>query len=156
MALNARMEEVMNKHAQYLALSHPDESEPTQEEAQWLQEIEDRFCEAEQSHEQYSASLEPKESKIESSKTNSTEVKNKTRLCQFELDSVEAMLIGLRITLDDQTASVQSIKDAQTDLKSQMDQYRSTQRELILILDSDEELQKLTINMQKLQQNVPK
>ena len=37
-----------------------------------------------------------------------------------------------------------------------MDQYRLTQRELILILDSDEELQKLTNNMQKLQQECAK
>jgi hypothetical protein len=66
------------------------------------------------------------------------------------------MLIGLKITVEDETASVQSIKNAQIDLKNQMDQYRSTQRELILILDSDEELQKHTTSMQKLQQECAK
>ena len=157
-ALSTRMDEVMNKHAQYLALSHPDDSEPTQEETQWLQEIEERFVAAEQSYEQYNASLEPKTPKLEllSDKTSSTELKKKTRLCQFELDSLDAMMIGLKITVEDETASVQSIKDAQADLKNQMDQYQSTQRELILILDSDEELQKHTTSMQKLQQECAK
>ena len=37
-----------------------------------------------------------------------------------------------------------------------MDQCRSTQRELILILDSDEELQKHTTSMHKLQQECAK
>ena len=35
--LNNRMEQVMDKHATYLAYSHLDESDPTEEEQKWLQ-----------------------------------------------------------------------------------------------------------------------
>jgi hypothetical protein len=60
-SLNNRMEQVMYKHAIYLAHSHPDESDPTEEEQKWLQEIDDEFAEAERSFEEYVTKLQKTE-----------------------------------------------------------------------------------------------
>ena len=120
-SLNNRMEQVMDKHATYLAHSHPDESDPTEEEQNWLKEIDDGFAEAERSFEEYATKA--RKTEIEKGPTHEvktvlTEVKKKTRLCHFEMDSVKAMLNALSITVNDATSSVQSIKDAQSELKS--------------------------------------
>ena len=157
-SLSNRMEEVMNKHATYLAYSHPDEAEPTDDEKRWLQEIEDLFTEAERSYESYTSEQKTQihaESTL-GDKAILTAIKKKTRLCRFEMDSVESMLSALNITVEDETASIQSIKDAQSELKCQMDNFRSIQRELIAILEDDKEVDLLSENMQKLQKECAK
>ena len=99
--LSTRMEALMNKHALYLALEHPDESQPTSDEAQWLQKIEEQFAEAEELYEHYNASLESKTPNSDQQlvETVSLELRKKTRLCQFEMDSADAMLVWLKITV---------------------------------------------------------
>ena len=153
-ALCARMESVMSKHALYLALQHPDDADPTEEETKWMEEIEDQFSQAEADVEQYCATLDQKLSsttQLSQDGTQSAEWKKKKRLCQFEMESVESMLNELTITVKDETAPVQSIKDSQGELKDQMERYRSSQRELVLILDSDEDLHNFTTDMKRLQ-----
>ena len=59
-ALCARMESVMSKHALYLALQHPDDADPTEEETKWMEEIEDQFSQAEANFEQYCAAFDQK------------------------------------------------------------------------------------------------
>jgi len=151
-SLNNRMEQVMDKHATYLAHSHADESDPTEEEQQWLQGIEDGFAEAERSFEAYANAQKTEINKgtTDEVKTILTEVKKKTRLYRFEIDSVQAMMNALSITVDDDTSSVESIKDAQSELKNQMECFRLIQRELITILVDDTEVDRISEDMQTL------
>ena len=68
----------------------------------------------------------------------------------LETATLESMTNSLKITVDDESASAQTIIDAQTELKQQTSLYKATQRELIILLDKESEVQECTIEMQKL------
>ena len=118
-ALSSRMEQLMEQHAKYLAVKHPDDSEPpTKEEVEWLREVEDQFEEAEQAYAR-GMSISPEQG------TSGQEVKKMTRIYQFEIDTAEVMLASIKMAIEDKSSTPASIHDAQTDLKSQLDNCRA-------------------------------
>ena len=52
-SLGVRMEQAMEHHAKLIVIRHPDDSEPTKEETEWMQEIEEHYEEVEQSYTRY-------------------------------------------------------------------------------------------------------
>ena len=118
-ALSSRMEQLMEHHAKYLAVKHPDDSEPpTKEEVEWLREVEDQFEEAEQAYAR-GMSINPMQG------MSGQDVKKMTRIYQFEIDTAEVMLASLKMAIEDKSSTPASIHDVQTDLKSQLDNCRA-------------------------------
>ena len=131
-ALSSRMEQLMEQHAKYLAVKHPDDFEPpTKEEVEWLREVEDQFEEAEQAYARAGMSVSPEQG------TSGQEVRKLTRIYQFEIDTAEVMLASLKMAIEDKSSTPASIHDTQADLKSQLDKCRAVLRELFSIADDD-------------------
>lgn len=151
-SLQTRMNEVMEKHALYLALNHPDDSDPSEEEEDtWMQTIENDFDESERICDEYMKSFISNSTQhAEAQDANPQALVKASRLYKLETATLESMTKSLKITVDDESASAQTIIDAQTELKRQISLYKSTQRELIIILDKESEVQECTVEMQKL------
>ena len=124
------MEQLMEQHARYLAVKHPDDSEPpTKEEVEWLREIEDQYEEVEEAYARgMSANPGGKADK---------EAKKMTRVCHFEIDTTEIMLASLKMATADKSVASVSIQDAQTELKLQLDKCRAAHRDLLSFGDDD-------------------
>ena len=151
-SLQERMNAVMEKHALYQAINHPDESDPSDEEDDtWMQTIENDFDESERACYDYMKSVNSDEVKYsEVQDTNPQALVKASRLYKLETATLESMTKSLKITVDDESASSQTIIDAQTELKHQTSLYKATQRELIILLDKESEVQECTVEMQKL------
>ena len=65
--------------------------------------------------------------------------------------TLEATLSGLRISVTADGATQEIIKDAQSEVKSQMERYRLAQRDYVMLLSDDEEVAKETLSMQEMQ-----
>ena len=151
--LQTRMNEVMEKHALYMSLTHSDGSGPSDEEDGWMQGIEDEFDETEEACEEYMKSTSSNVAVAQSSEavqdiTPHSLVKA-ARLHKLETATLDSMLKSLKITVDDESASAQTIMDAQTELKHQTSVYKATQREWILLLDTESDVQNSTVEMQE-------
>ena len=150
-SLQLRMNEVMEKHALYLALSHPDDSDGSEEDA-WMQTLEDEFDTSESACDVYVKSCLSNDNilHVKIQDTNSQTLVRASRLYKLETATLESMTKNLQITVDDKSASAQSIQDAQTEMRNQSTLYKSTQRELILLLDEESAVQECTVDMQKM------
>ena len=137
--LNKRMEEVMEKHAIYLALSHPDDSDPTEDEQRWLQAIEDEFNESEQSFEEHMQKSSTSEKNVKSDV--SLDRKKADRMCQYELAALDASIKNLRIAASNEDTSTNTITNAQAEIKVQFERYRSAQRSYVALIENDKDLQ---------------
>ena len=52
-SLGVRMEQAMEHHAKLLVICYPNDTEPTKEEAEWMEEVEEQYEEVEQSYTRY-------------------------------------------------------------------------------------------------------
>jgi len=155
-ALTSRMDQVMDKHATFLTLMHPDESDPTADEVSWLKELEDRYDEAAKALEASIAKQqEPAIVKADIDqaevKTDVKEIKKTQRLYQFEVDSLVTMINAASTILEEQDSSLSSLSTSQSDLKIQVNRVHSIQRNLITQLEEDKEIGNLSADMQRLQ-----
>ena len=148
--LQAKMDNVLEKHATYLALSHPDDSDPTEEDDSWLQAVTDEFTESEVDCDKYMKSSH-NVTQVETHDVNNTqELTRVSRLYKLEIAALESIFKNMKITLNDPTTSTHTIKDAQDEMKTQMERYKSIQREVIILLSNDGDVQTHTVEMQKL------
>jgi len=155
-----RMNEVQEKHALFLSNMHEDDSEPTNEETEWLENIETQADLMERTFDQYvkASQATPVIAPVSSVPSHSSPIspqsadkKKASRVCQYEATTLEATLSGLRISVSADGATPDTIKDAQTEVKSQMERYRSAQRDYVMLLSDEEEVAKETLSMQEMQ-----
>ena len=124
----------MEKHASYLAVQYPDDAEPEATDEEWLQSVESEYDAAEHEYEKYLKS----NVKIQSPSTEMTaDVKKALRACKYEESTLVANIDNLRIVTFDDSAATQTIKDAQNDIKTQLDRYRNAQRDYVMLLSDD-------------------
>ena len=152
----------MEKHATYLAHQYPDDGDPSEEEAQYLESAESMYDDAEKACESYLKShsmktisnpgTEEVTSQVMSDeqKSNLSEEKRALRACKYEEANLEAVIENLHIVTSDDRSSMQTIKDAQNDVKIQLDRYRTAQRDVIVLSD-DITVESETRTMKELQ-----
>ena len=149
-----RMNELQEKHAILLSNTHDDDSEPTQEESEWLENIETQADLMEKTFDQHvKANQATREITPESSVPylTSADKKKASRVCQYEATTLEATLSGLRISVTAEGSTQDTIKNAQSEVKSQMERYRLAQRDYVMLLSDDEEVAKETLSMKEMQ-----
>ena len=142
-SLGVRMEQAMEHHAKLLVIRHPDDSEPTKEETEWMQEVEEQYDEVEQSYTRYIGTTSKQGS-------SSHEVKKMTRIYTFEIETAEVMLTSLKTITGDKSATTTSIQEAQTEMKEQLDKCRAALRDLFTVED-DNLVEELAASMKGLQ-----
>ena len=142
-SLGIRMEQMMEQHAKLLVIRHPDDSEPTKEETAWMHDVEEQYEEVEQVYTRYMSTATKQGS-------SGHEVKKMTRVYQFEIETAEVMLTSLKMITGDKSATTTSIKEAQAELKEQLDKCRAALRDLFTVED-DDVVEGLAANMKGLQ-----
>jgi len=157
-----RTNDVQEKHAAYLSNMHVDDSDPTEEEAAWLDSVETQADLMDNAFSQFiQANSTPAKIALAaptSSAARSTESQNQSsdgkkasrRACHYEATTLEATLNSLKISVGDD-AALDTIKDAQSDVKSQLERYRLAQRDYVMLLSDEEEVSKETTCMQQMQ-----
>ena len=140
--------DVMEKHATYLALKYPDDTEPSSADEEWLQPIESEYDNAESECENYLKSSV--DDKCQSTDM-AIEAKKALRACKYEESNLVAIIGNLRIVTDDEDAATQTIKDAQNDIKLQLDRYRNAQRDYVMLISDDAAVEAETKSMKGIQ-----
>ena len=154
--------DVMEKHATYLAHQYPDDGDPSEEDAQYLESIESVYDDAEKTCESYLKSHATKtvintttEEHCKVTSDDPTPIANEEkrvfRACKYEEAILEAVIENLHIVTSDDRASMQTIKDAQNELKAQLERYRTAQRDYVMMLSEDDTVENETKAMKDLQ-----
>jgi hypothetical protein len=151
-----RTNELLEKHATYLSVALEEDTEPTEAEVQWLEDIEMQVDLMESKFNQYvKANASIPQTEVISKQPTIHKKKNNPnqhlKFFVFESTTLDAMFNSLRISISCEEATVEIIKDAQSDVKAQMDRYRAAQRDYVLLLSDDEEVSKETERMMQLQ-----
>ena len=121
-----RTNELLEKHATYLSVALEEDTEPTEAEVQWLEDIEMQVDLMESKFNQYvkaNASTPQTEviSKQPTESSKISELKMAAKACHYESTTLDAMFNSLRISIFCEEATVEIIKHAQSDVKAHMD-----------------------------------
>jgi len=161
---NQRTNDLQEKHASYLSEAYDDDTEPTEVDCQWLENIETQVDLMESKYNQYiKANPTIAQAEISTAATTTTttaaateplsksDLKMAAKTCQYESTTLDAMINNLRISVACDKATVETIKDAQSDVRAQIDKYRAAQREYVLLLSDDEQLSQETERMRQME-----
>tara|TARA_B110001454_G_scaffold196478_1_gene199376 strand:- start:542 stop:6220 length:5679 start_codon:yes stop_codon:yes gene_type:complete len=176
--IEKKWEDVQETHAEYLAaLLSDDEGDPPANEAEWISTCFEKYNEAEEAKARFDANNQPvsknetgthqasesdkeraSELKATLSKPANTSnqlpnIKKLKRAVKFERSTLVSCAQNLEAIAKDEDTSIDTIKEAQIELKSWQDQYMKSQKDLILITSDDEELEeemKLSQQLQRL------
>ena len=107
------------KHATYLAEKYPDDDEVEEEEINWLQNIEDELEKSEKICDMYMKNSQDKANS--QTETTSAEMKKAARICKYEENNLVGVIGSLKIACAEEEVTVQTIKGAQDELKTQLE-----------------------------------
>jgi len=116
---------VMSKNAMFLALKYPDDEEVLEEDEAWLDEIADVFNDAEHRFMEY-------ERKGNAEDTSREGIGKSQKLLEFERSQMEVAISNLETVCNHVDATVETIKDAQAEVKSQLNKCKEAQRTHLL------------------------
>ena len=145
--VDQRWESVQEKHAAYLAYCITDEDETPETEIQWLTQCSDSYADVEESKDRFLLESQ------EYSKQDKQCVKKSKRAVKFERSSLNSIIQNLEAVAADEETPSQVVQESQNELKKQHEQYLTVQRELIIELSDEEEVEaemKLSEQIQKL------
>jgi hypothetical protein len=138
---------VMAKHAGYLALAYPDDDEDVPQEAEeWIDKISLEFNKSEQVYNEYLNQLP-----AGTSKDVSDDVKKAAKMSKFEGVQLEVAVSSLDKVTKHNDATIDSIKEAQREMKAQLDRFKAAQRNHMMLMDDMDEKDSLMLErMQEL------
>lgn len=155
--LKNRWLEVTEKHAQYLTVAYPecDTDSSTEGKSDMISAEDDYIAKIDADYEEseraYKASMKSFDNPSTIVKKASMQVKQASRACRFERTTLGTTLSNLKAATGDKDTPSQVVKDAQEGVKLQLDRYRVAQREYVILLSDDEEVDKETTLMQEMQ-----
>ena len=133
---------VMSKNAIYLTLKYPDDEEVSHEDESWIDEAATTFNDAENVFMQY-------EREGEVNNTDREGIKKSCKLLEFERDQMEVAISNLETVSKHEDATIDSIKDAQNEVKNQLNKCKEAQRSHLQNYGEIDE--KISVNLTKLQ-----
>ena len=115
----------LKKHATYLSVALEEDTEPTEAEVQWLENVEMQVDLIESKFNQYvKANASTPQTEVISKQPTETskisELKMAAKACHYESTTLDAMFNSLRLSISSEEATVEIIKDAQSDVKAQI------------------------------------
>ena len=123
------MDDVMEKHQQYLGHKYPDDDKPiSADDEDWFQSIATEYDQMEIKAHQKLKGTSKVEAKIESKSSDQLLIVK--RQCDYDEMLLESALEHLRECIEDEMTSVETIREAQKEAKSELDKYCEMMRKI--------------------------
>ena len=146
--VNQRWLTLLDKHEKYLHLEHPNGNIPSEEE-EWLDKVTEEYDAMELEVDKV---MKTKIVNVEDKLKDLTALKNTERIYRFEESTLKILMSEMYVTLENEESTVQTIKEAQADLRNQHNRYKDSQRELVKFVDTpmEETIQQIQTDITKL------
>ena len=131
-----RMNAVIEKHELYVEIALTDGEETQSIEDEWLKAVMERH---ERMEEKVKAAMKETAVPVEAIPVDSEVALQRKckRACKYEESLLTAAIDSLRSITVDEGATVETIKEAQLEMRARLDSYRAAQREFALIVSED-------------------
>ena len=127
-----KMDDVIEKHQEYLGLAYPDEEDISAEDIEWFNKVSGDYDNVESLARQKINNSKKEDStklQVKQLSDEALERKNLKRKCEYEEALVSSAFSNLMGCIQDSTSTIDTIKLAQKDAKDKLDKYCELQRE---------------------------
>ena len=125
---------VMSKHAGYLTLAYPEDDDVPQDADDWIDTVATEFNKSEKAYTEYLHHVS-----TGTSGGIPDNLKKSAKASKFERVQLEGAVNSLDKVTKHKDATVDTIKEAQREMKEQLERYRAAQRSHLMLIDDVDE-----------------